>query len=197
MARKLLKLELAAWSTGLLCAAALLLFRGEASPAERAAQHLVPVVHASQAGAVSSAPEQDLSTFEGVIGRLELPALGLHVPILNNYDVNSLRKGAGRVRGTAVPGGLGNFVVAGHRDTYFRPLRRIGKGMTMHVVTQQGSFDYTVDSTSIVDPSDLDVLDIGERPEMTLITCYPFDYIGAAPKRFIVHAHLVSVAGTP
>ncbi len=139
--------------------------------------------------------ERDLSTFNGVIGRLDVPALGLSVPILNDYDPNSLRKGVGRIRGTAVPGGLGNFVVAGHRDTYFRPLRRVHPGMMMRVITGEGSFDYQVDATSIVLPEDVDVLDIGDRPEMTLITCYPFDFIGAAPKRFIVRGHLVSVAG--
>ena len=130
-----------------------------------------------------------------MIGRLEVPALGLHVPILNDYDPDSLRRGVGRMKGTGVPGGLGNFVVAGHRDTYFRPLRRVRGGMVMRVVTPGGTFDYVVDSTTIVTPDNVDVLDIGDRPEMTLITCYPFDFIGAAPKRFIVRAHLVSLAG--
>ena len=124
-----------------------------------------------------------------------MPALGLRVPILNDYDPDSLRRGVGRIKGTGVPGGLGNFVVAGHRDTYFRPLRRVANGMVMRVFTAAGTFDYIVDGTRIVLPEDVDVLDIGDRPEMTLITCYPFDYIGAAPKRFIVRAHLVSVAG--
>ncbi len=199
MRKKLVGLEVCAWCAGLLCLTALLVFRVEAGRAEQTAQHLgspsssVPAGEAQPSG--DEAVQDDLSTYNGVIGRLEMPALGLKVPILNDYDPNSLRQGVGRIKGTAVPGGLGNFVVAGHRDTYFRPLRRVAPGMTMHVVTNGGTYDYVVDGTSIVLPKDVDVLDIGDRPEMTLITCYPFDYIGAAPKRFIVRAHLVSLVG--
>lgn len=187
----MLSLEIGAWCAGLFCVALLLGVRLQAHHAAAAAARLV----APAAQADAHAASQDLSTYEGVIGRLTLPALGLSVPILNDYDPASLRKGVGRIRGTGVPGGLGNFVVAGHRDTYFRPLRRIAKGMIMHVETGNVTFDYAVDSTAIVLPSDVDVLDIGDRPEMTLITCYPFDFIGAAPKRFIVRGHLISVAG--
>ena len=195
-------LEVGAWCVGLLCIAALIATRVEASQAQRAAQTIGtrPAVQAAHSSvtptdddAASSGP--DLSTFQGVIGRLEVPALGLHVPILNDYDPDSLRRGVGRMKGTAVPGGLGNLVLAGHRDTYFRPLRRVHNGMVIRVVTPAETFDYIVDSTTIVTPDNVDVLDIGDRPEMTLITCYPFDYIGAAPKRFIVRAHLVSLAG--
>ena len=192
-------MEVLAWSVGLLCMVALLTTRVEAGRAAQAAQRLGrPATKASeqQSSPEAGDAERDLSTYNGVIGRLEMPELGLHVPILNDYDPNSLRQGVGRIKGTAVPGGLGNFVVAGHRDTYFRPLRRVARGMTMHVVTGTGTYDYVVDSTDIVLPQDVDVLDIGDRPEMTLITCYPFNYIGAAPKRFIVRGHLVSVAGT-
>lgn len=91
-----------------------------------------------------------------------------------------------------MPGGLGNFVVAAHRDTYFRPLNEIKPGMTIRVVTPEQTFLYSVDSTRIVMPEDVDVLDMGSVPELTLITCYPFHYLGAAPKRFTVRAHLVS-----
>ena len=198
--RKLVPLEIVCWCAGLLCLSALVVFRLDAGRAAQAAQHF-GAPSPRQAGATASAPtddppaEKDLSTFNGVIGRLEIPSLGLHVPILNDYDPSSLRQGVGRIRGTAVPGGLGNFAVAGHRDTYFRPLRRIARGMVMRVVTADGAFNYVVDSTTIVLPQDVDVLDIGNRPEMTLITCYPFDYIGAAPKRFIVRGYLASVAG--
>ncbi|HLI78105.1 MAG TPA: class D sortase [Acidobacteriaceae bacterium] len=199
--------EVCAWGAGLLCLAALLGIHVQATRAQAASVHLRPVPTGQGAtpatgvgaanGASSQSAAQDLATFNGVIGRLEVPALGLHVPILNDYDPDSLRRGVGRMKGTAVPGGLGNLVLAGHRDTYFRPLRRVRAGMTMRVITGDGTYDYVVDSTTIVLPSDVDVLDIGDRPEMTLITCYPFDYIGAAPKRFIVRAHLVSVAGEP
>lgn len=190
-------LEVCAWCAGLLCVAGLIATRMQARHTEHLAAQIRPVVAALRQDAAPAGNDThpDLSTYNGVIGRLELPELGLHVPILNDYDPDSLRRGVGRMKGTAVPGGLGNFVVAGHRDTYFRPLRRIRAGMTMRVVTPDGTYTYIVDNTTIVLPSDVDVLDIGNRPEMTLITCYPFDYIGAAPKRFIVRSHLVSVAG--
>ena len=197
--RKLVSLEVASWCAGLLCLSALLVIRVEAGRAAQAALHVGSAPRPQPGGAGSatqdsSSSERDLSAVNGVIGRLEISALGLRVPILNDYDPGSLRQGVGRIRGTAVPGGLGNFAVAGHRDTYFRPLRHIARGMVMHVVTDDGTFRYIVDSTAIVLPEDVGVLDIGDRPEMTLITCYPFDYIGAAPKRFIVRGHLDSVA---
>ena len=130
-----------------------------------------------------------------VIGRLEIGGIHLTVPVLADDDPATLVRGVGHMPGTAVPGGLGNMVLAGHRDTFFRPLRRIRAGMEMMLVTPGGRFRYVVDGTEVVKPDALDVLDIGERPEMTLITCYPFDFIGAAPQRFVVHAHLVSDPG--
>lgn len=198
----LFRLEVCAWCAGLLCVAALIATRVEARGTERAAQRLTGQTASQGTGSAHTAkvpdPEAtspDLSKFQGVIGRLEVPALGLHVPILNDYDPDSLRRGVGRMKGTGVPGGLGNLVLAGHRDTYFRPLRRVRPGMVMRLVTPEQTFDYVVDSTTIVTPDNIDVLDIGDRPEMTLITCYPFDFIGAAPKRFIVRTHLVSLTG--
>jgi sortase A len=128
-----------------------------------------------------------------VMGRLEIPQIGLSVPIMSDYETSSLLKGVGHVPGTAMPGGLGTLGLAGHRDTYFRPLSRIGKDMDVRVVDKSGTYHYQVDSTEIVKPSQVSVLDIRDRPGMTLITCYPFHYIGAAPLRFIVHAHLLSV----
>ena len=129
-----------------------------------------------------------------VIARLEIPRLGLAVPVMADYDPNSLLRGVGHIHGTAMPGGLGTMGLAGHRDTYFRPLRRIAPKMDIRVVDATGMYHYQVDSTEVVTPEQVEVLDIRMRPELTLITCYPFDFIGAAPKRFIVHAHLISVS---
>jgi sortase A len=128
-----------------------------------------------------------------VIGRLEIPRLGLVVPVLSNYESRTLLKGVGHVPGTALPGGLGNVGIAGHRDTYFRPLRRIQRNMDIRLAGQNGVYHYKVDSTEVVRPDQVEVLDTHSRPELTLITCYPFTYIGAAPLRFIIHAHLLSV----
>lgn len=129
-----------------------------------------------------------------VIGRIEIPALSLSAPITADYDVNSLRRGVGHIPGTAVPGGLGTVGLAGHRDSFFRPLRRIAPKMDIRLVDAGGTFHYAVDSTEVVNPERVQVLDIAARPELTLITCFPFDFVGAAPRRFIVHAHLVSAA---
>lgn len=126
------------------------------------------------------------------MGRLEIPQLGLSVPILSNYESESLLKGVGHIPGTAMPGGLGTLGLAGHRDTYFKPLRGIHPKMDIRVADKTGIYHYEVDTTEIVTPDQVRVLDIQNRPELTLITCYPFNYIGAAPKRFIVHAHLLS-----
>lgn len=129
-----------------------------------------------------------------VVGRLEIPAISLSVPITVGIEAESLVRGVGHIQGTAMPGGLGTLGLAGHRDTYFRPLRKIATGMDVRVIDATGTYHYVVDSTEIVTPEQVEVLAIQNRPEMTLVTCYPFDFIGQAPKRFIVHAHLVSLS---
>jgi sortase A len=136
----------------------------------------------------------DVSVAEGVIGRIEIPALELSAPITSDFDINSLRMGVGHIPGTAVPGGLGTVGLAGHRDSFFRPLRRVAPKMEIRLIDKSGTYHYVVDSTEIVSPDKVDVLDIVTRPELTLITCFPFDYVGAAPRRFIVHAHLLSAS---
>ncbi len=129
-----------------------------------------------------------------VIGRVEIPALGLNVPITSGVETTSLLRGVGHVNGTAYPGGLGTVGLAGHRDTYLRPLEGAAVGMDIKLIDKQGTFHYHLDSWEIVTPEQVEVLLIRSRPELALITCYPFHYVGAAPKRFVIHAHLVSVA---
>jgi sortase A len=129
-----------------------------------------------------------------LMGKIEIPALGLKAPITADYDVESLRKGVGHIPGTAIPGGLGTVGLAGHRDSYFRSLRRIAPKMDIRLTDRTGTYHYIVDSTEVVLPERVQVLDMVERPELTLITCFPFEYVGAAPKRFIVHAHLLSAS---
>ena len=109
-------------------------------------------------------------------------------------STKSLPRGLRHVRGTAQLGGLGTVGLAGCRDTFLRPLRRIAPGMDIRATDATGVYHYIVDSTEIVMPEEVEVLSVRSRPELTLITCYPFNCVGAAPKRFIVHAHLVSVA---
>jgi sortase A len=124
------------------------------------------------------------------LGRLEAPRLGLSVMVAEGVSSRTLRRSAGHIPGTALPGELGNVGIAGHRDTFFRPLKEIRKDDTLTLKTLQGTYRYVVDSTAIVAPDDVKVLDPRDQPTLTLVTCYPFYYVGSAPKRFIVQAHL-------
>lgn len=188
--------EVSAWSLGLLCAFTLVHDRVEALTAMKAAKQIVahqaqaPATRLTPAGWAPTSKVKPVGDPGQVLGQLDIPALRLSTPIVDNDDDDSLMMGAGHVRGTAMPGGLGNFVVAAHRDTYFRPLAGIQAGMQMKVVTEDGTYTYIVESTRIVTPDEVDVLDMGDVPQMTLITCYPFHYVGSAPKRFIVRARL-------
>lgn len=127
-----------------------------------------------------------------VVGRLEIPRLHLSTVVLEGDDDHALRYGAGHVPYTALPDQAGNVGIAAHRDTIFRPLRHIAADDRITLTTPDGVFNYVVQSTELVSPKDVHVLDPSRDPELTLITCYPFYYIGPAPKRFIVHARRVS-----
>lgn len=122
------------------------------------------------------------------VGRIEIPRLHLSVMILEGTSAGILRTAAGHIRGTALPGTSGNCSVAAHRDTLFRPLKDVKPQDKIVVTTSYGSYKYIVDSTEIVDPHDVDVLRKTPDPELTLVTCYPFYYVGPAPRRFVVRA---------
>ena len=150
----------------------------------------VKQVHETKGSGGDSSPVVEAGQ---VIGRVEIPALHLEVPITAGVEATSLLRGVGHVRGTALPGGLGTMVLAGHRDTYLRPLERIRVGMDIRVMEGSGVFHYMVDRWEVVTPDEVDSIAIKQTPELALVTCYPFHYIGPAPKRFIVHAHLASL----
>jgi len=197
--RWLRRTEAVFFLAGSLCAVFCVAVAIQAAFARRASEQL-PVADEPQSASTgdSSGGKSDLRTrATSVMGRLEIPALALSVPIMSNYETASLLQGVGHIPGTAMPGGLGTLGLAGHRDTYFRPLARIKPRMDIRVVDRDGTYHYAVDSTEIVKPENVAVLDIQSRPELTLITCYPFYYVGAAPLRFIVHAHLLSAQPDP
>ncbi|HYL36291.1 MAG TPA: class D sortase [Bryobacteraceae bacterium] len=123
-----------------------------------------------------------------LIGRLRIPRLGLAAMVREGADERTLRKAVGHIPGTALPGNLGNVALAGHRDTFFRALRNIRKNDAIDLQTDRGTYRYLVQSTRIVGPRDVGVLEASSGETLTLVTCYPFYYIGSAPKRFIVHA---------
>jgi len=178
------------WAISVLCVGSCLFFSMQARAYRSLAANLATHVDQSQSLSNNSAN----STSDLVIGSIDVPALALSAPIAADIDPGSLRMGVGHIRGTALPGGLGTVGLAGHRDSFFRPLRRIKPGMEIKLTGATGTYHYLVDSTEIVTPDEVHVLDIAQRPALILITCFPFDYIGAAPRRFIVHAHLLSAA---
>jgi sortase A len=99
-----------------------------------------------------------------------------------------LRRAVGHIAGTALPGQTGNIGIAAHRDTFFRPLRNIRRDDVITLTTLGGEYHYRVVSTKIVDPNDVAVLNSDGKEILTLVTCYPFYFIGSAPNRFIVRA---------
>jgi sortase A len=123
----------------------------------------------------------------------------MSVMVREGANERTLSRAVGHIPGTALPGAWGNVALAGHRDTFFRPLRNIQKDDVINIQTEQGTFTYRVESTQIVGPRDVGVLKATGGETLTLVTCYPFYYVGSAPKRFIVHATGVrtSASNTP
>ena len=126
-----------------------------------------------------------------VLGRIEISKIGLAAMILEGTDNRALRRAVGHIPETALPGQPGNVGIAGHRDTFFRSLRNIAMNDEITLTTLEGSFRYVVDFSEVVEPNDIDVLDPSSDSTLTLVTCYPFYYIGPAPRRLIVRAHLL------
>lgn len=144
-----------------------------AEPAERA-------VAPSSKGPAADGPE----------GILRIPALGVTVPVFTGTDEPTLMRGAGRVEWSAPIGAPGNVGIAAHRDGAFAPLKHIALGNRVLLESAGGTLQYEVVDFFVVAPEDVHVLDPREEPYVTLITCYPFNFVGAAPRRFIVHARL-------
>lgn len=131
-----------------------------------------------------------VSAPEDVVAILSMPGLDLKVPVYEGSDDLTLDLGAGLIPGTSVPGEQGNIGIAGHRDGFFRVLKDVQVGETLHLATAAGRQRYTVTETFIVDPIDVEVLEPTATPTVTLVTCHPFYFIGSAPQRFIVRAEL-------
>lgn len=123
------------------------------------------------------------------LGRIEISSIGLAAMILEGTDDNTLRRAVGHIPGTPLPGRSGNVAIAGHRDTFFRALRNIRKDDEIKLATLDASYLYRVDSTRVVEPENIQVLEASDEAILTLVTCYPFNFVGSSPKRFIVRAH--------
>jgi len=128
----------------------------------------------------------------GLIGRVEIPRLGLSAVVIEGDDSKTLRRAVGHIAGTPLPGQTGNVAFTGHRDTFFRPLRNIRLNDIIVVTTLQGQYRYHVVSTRVVGPEDVSVLSSGRDEILTLVTCHPFYFVGSAPNRFIVRAERIA-----
>lgn len=126
---------------------------------------------------------------------LRIPKIGLEVPVLEGDDTLTMNRGAGHIPGTKLPGQAGNIGVAGHRDGFFRGLKDLVPGDLIEMQRGTGADDrtdrYVVRNVSIVMPSDTRLLKDTTEPTLTLVTCFPFRYVGSAPQRYIVRAALV------
>ena len=140
-----------------------------------------PMSAAKPGGSAPARPPRRRLNEGDLFGRLEIPRLNLSVMVMEGDGAGVLRLGAGHVPGT-------QMCIAAHRDTFFRALKDIHVNDTIRITTPEGTTEYRVVSTKIVSPSDTSVLDAKDDSTLTLVTCYPFYYIGPAPKRFIVQA---------
>ncbi|MCU1232565.1 MAG: sortase family protein [Candidatus Solibacter sp.] len=127
----------------------------------------------------------------GMIGRIEIARLGISVMVVEGTGATALRRAAGHIAGTALPGQPGNIGISAHRDTFFRPLRNVRKNDVITLTTLAGEYRYRVATTRIVRPADVEVLAASDGEVLTLVTCYPFYFLGSAPDRFIVRAERV------
>jgi sortase A len=126
------------------------------------------------------------------IARLDALSLQLSTTVLEGSDDGTLDRAAGHIEDTPLPGERGNIGIAGHRDTVFRPLRRARVGDTLDLSTADRVYHYRISRTLVVNPEDVYVLKPTGKPTLTLVTCYPFQFVGHAPRRFVVQAELTS-----
>ena len=155
------------------------------------------VQQATAIGRVDYVPRRSKHSLESlssvsVIGRLSVPRLHLSAMVREGVEAKTLRLSVGHIPATALPGQAGNVGIAGHRDTFFRRLKDLRTKDEIVFSTLNGNFKYEVESLLVVEPDNVAVLAPSSENMLTMVTCYPFSYIGSAPKRFIVRARQVS-----
>jgi sortase A len=144
-----------------------------------------------------AAYEQSLAQYiDPPLAVLRISKVRLEVPVLDGTDDLVLNRGVGHIVGTDRPGEDGNIGIAGHRDGCFRVLRDVSPGDTIELVTPKRIVTYVVDKIVLVSPDDISVLQPRSRPSLTLVTCYPFYFVGSAPQRYIVQASVVNFNAT-
>jgi sortase A len=176
-------------------AAAFVYYAGARIGAVREQEALSRELERSLAASPAAASAAPRLAARALVGRIEVARIELSALAREGVDARTLRGAVGHVPGTALPGERGNAAFAAHRDTFFRPLKDVRAGDEVAIATPSGVHRYVVTGTRVVEPSDVDVLAPTPDPTLTLVTCYPFDYVGSAPKRFIVTARLRAGGG--
>jgi sortase A len=203
-------LERAAWGIGVVCVAAWIVahvdsVRGKRREMERFAAVRTtalrvtdaPDLHLWSRGRVDAWRETIKTPAPAPLAILRVRRIGLEVPVLEGADDITLNRGAGHIDATAEPGTDGNSGIAGHRDGFFRVLKDIAVGDAVELETLYTIETYRVERSWIVDPEDVSVLDPTPNRSLTLVTCYPFYFVGSAPKRYIVRAAAETGPQTP
>ena len=159
---------------------------------QRESRHLERRLHDERAAIAGASPTvSPTPATDGLIGRLEIPSLDLSAVVVEGIDSTTLRRAVGHIPGTTLPGQPGNVGIAGHRDTFFRPLRNIHRNDLITLRTLRGEYRYRVVSATVVSPADVAVLASAGDEILTLVTCHPFYFVGPAPDRFVVRAERV------
>jgi len=170
---------------------------GSEAPQERVAEETPPNTNELAVQQVRPDQETTPSGTPRLVGRLQIPAIELSVIVLEGTDEWTLNRGAGHIEGTALPWELGNTGIAGHRDSFFGGLKEISTEDRIVLTTLKGVFQYRVVGVDIVDSTDVRVLKASLHPTLTLVTCYPFRFVGSATKRFIVKAERLQEQKAP
>jgi sortase A len=165
-----------------------------AARAPEAPQEKTPEAVSPQAEAVSPQMETSPPPMGTPVAKLLIPRIGTVLYVVEGIDERDLRRGPGHVSGTVLPGEDGNCIIAGHNDTHFRVLKDVRKGDEVILERSGHQFSYRVDDMSVVPPENTAGLAPAGKAVLNLITCYPFEYIGNSPRRFIVHAALEASA---
>jgi len=156
--------------------------------------HIYQAVEIQKFERTSPSPIPRILTDGDILGELQVPRLGLDAIVVQGDSTADLRRAVGHLSNSAMPGEVGNVALAGHRDTFFRPLRDVRLGDEIRFQTRERSFVYVVKSIEVVAPKDTRVLESSTEHDLTLLTCFPFHYVGPAPKRFVVRAREVDEA---
>jgi sortase A len=153
--------------------------------------HIYQAVEIQKFERTSPPPSPRILAEGDILGELQVPRLGLDAIVVQGDSTADLRRAVGHLSESAIPGEWGNVALVGHRDTFFRPLRDIRLGDEIKFKTRERSFEYVVEAIEVVAPTDIRVLETSTGHDLTLVTCFPFHFVGPAPKRFVVRAREV------